>query len=397
MQFQVRIFDVVSGLIDQRMVEGASATEVRQLLEHQGNTVLSISEQGARGLRMINRSPSFNVTLFADELRTLLISGMTLVEAIETLTGRDSQGTRHDVLAEIQQHLLEGKPLSEALHRNRFPFPPLLLASIRASERTSRLAEALAEYADYERIGADLRKKIISAAIYPSLVTGFGFLVSLFMIAYVVPRFGKVYEDFSQSISLATLTLLKVGQFASDYLVFIMIALALGVGGIIVTYRNGRLKVFLLRVLGRIRIVQFYLRQYQLTRIYQTVSMLLRGGYTLTEAIPLAQELAFDATLHQQIDIARNLVMEGKRLSSAFGDSGLTDHVSGRLLQVGERSGNLAVVLDTIASNYRQEFMLFVDRATRIAEPLLLMVVGMMIGAIIILMYMPVFDLAGGI
>ncbi|WP_071323939.1 type II secretion system F family protein [Janthinobacterium sp. 1_2014MBL_MicDiv] len=398
MQFKIRTFHAVSGDIAECTVDGEDAAAVTQMVEQQGYTVLSVAAQGRRvrtsgvsGLR------SFNPVLFCDELRTLLYSGMSLVEAIDTLCSKDNDNAKHTVLLEIRQMLLEGKPLSSALELNRFGFPPLLIASIRASERTSRLDEALEEYVAYEKVGQDLGRKVISAAIYPSLVVGFGMLVCLFMISYVVPRFGKVYDDFSQKLSFSTVILMKIGQISSDYLGLILAALAGLVVLAVIGYRNGKLKICLLRALGRFKFVQYYLRLYQLARIYQTMSMLLKGGYTLSDAIPLAQNLAFEKKLQDQIVRARSVIQDGKRLSTAFAENGLTDSVTERLLRVGERSGNLARIMDIIAQTYRQEFTLFIDRATRVAEPILLMAVGIMIGAIIILMYMPVFDLAGGI
>jgi general secretion pathway protein F len=123
--------------------------------------------------------------------------------------------------------------------------------------------------------------------------------------------------------------------------------------------------------------------------------MLLRGGYTLSDALPLAQDVAWTETLSAGVVAASRAVAEGKRVSVAFAGNGLTDQVSERLLQVGERSGHLAKVMDIIASGHRQEFILAVERATRLIEPILLMVMGALVGAIIILMYAPVFELAG--
>lgn len=400
MQFKVRTFHAASGAIAERSVDGEDAAAVTLMLEQQGLAVLSLAAQGGRvrpRARIAGGLRSFNLVLFCDELRTLLSSGMSLVEAIDTLCTRDGDDAKRTVLLEIRQLLLEGKPLSSALEMNRLGFPPLLVASIRASERTSRLDEALEEYVAYEKVGQDLGRKVVSAAIYPSLVVGFGMLVCLFMISYVVPRFAKVYDDFSQQLSFSTVILMKAGQLSSDYLGLIVAVLVALVALAVIAHRNGKLKIFLLRALGRFKFVQYYLRLYQLARIYQTMSMLLKGGYTLSDAIPLAQNLAFEKKLQDQILRARAVIQEGKRLSTAFAENGLTDSVTERLLQVGERSGNLARIMDIIAQTYRQEFTVFIDRATRVAEPLLLMAVGVMIGAIIILMYMPVFDLAGGI
>jgi general secretion pathway protein F len=398
MQFKIRIFHAASGAIAERIVDGEDTATVTRMVEQQGYTVLSVAAQGRRTrTRGVSGIRGFNLVLFCDELRTLLSSGMSLVEAIDTLCTKDNDDAKRTVLLEIRQLLLEGKPLSSALELNRIGFPPLLIASIRASERTSRLDEALEEYVAYEKVGQELGRKVVSAAIYPSLVVGFGMLVCLFMISYVVPRFAKVYDDFSQKLSFSTVILMKVGQVSSDYLGLILAGLAGLVALAVIGHRNGKLKIFLLRALGRFKFVQHYLRLYQLARIYQTMSMLLKGGYTLSDAIPLAQNLAFEKKLQDQILRARGVIQEGKRLSTAFAENGLTDTVTERLLQVGERSGNLARIMDIIAQTYRQEFTVFIDRATRVAEPILLMAVGIMIGAIIILMYMPVFDLAGGI
>ncbi len=395
MQFTIRTFDAASGAIVENVVDGDSADGLKQRLEDEGQTVLSIVAHSRR--RLWRRSSSFDMVLFCEELRTLLSSGMSLVEAIDTLSSKDSESNKQTILLDIKQQLLEGKALSAALELNRFSFPILLIASIRASERTSRIDAALDEYISYEKVGRELSRKIVSAAIYPSLVVGFGLCVSLFMISYVVPRFAKVYEDFSQSLSWATVVLLRVGQFSQNYFGLLVCSIASVLVAGIIAYRNGKLKLIALRTLGKFAIARYYLRLYQLARIYQTMSMLLRGGYTLSDAIPLAQNMAFERDLQEKISDARRSVMEGQRLSKAFADNGLTDRVAGRLLQVGERSGDLAKILDIIAQTYRQEFTLFIERTTRLVEPILLMAVGLMIGAIIILMYMPVFDLAGGV
>jgi general secretion pathway protein F len=394
MQFHVRMFYASTGTVAERTMDAENAHAVHQLLEREGATVLSVTHRHRR--LFARRRAVFHVALFCEELRTLLSSGMSLVEAIEALCSKSNEDSK-PVLLEVQQRLLEGKPLSAALELSRFTFPQLLIASIRASEHTSRIDDALDEYVAYDKVGQEIARKIVNATIYPSLVVGFGLFVCLFMLAYVVPRFAKVYDDFAHSLSAPTVVLIKVGQFAGDHLVLILLGIAAGVSSGVFFYRNGRLQTGLLRVLATFRFARYYLRLYQLARIYQTMSMLLKGGYPLADAIPLAQNLAFEKGLQNRIAKARNAVLEGKRLSMAFAANELTDNVTERLLQVGERSGNLPKIMDIIAQTHRQEFTLFIERATRLAEPILLMAMGLMIGAIIILMYMPVFDLAGGI
>jgi general secretion pathway protein F len=395
MQFHIRAFDPASGSIVERRQEGEDREGVQASLEREGLTVLSLS--AAERTRSVRRLQRFDAVLFCEELRTLLSSGMSLVEAIDTLCSKGTGDNKHAILRDLHQRLLDGKQLSSALELNKFPFSPLLVASIRASERSSRIEVALDEYINYETMGRELGRKLISAAIYPSLVVGFGAAVSMFMIAYVVPRFARVYDDYTHALSLPTAILLKLGVFCSDHFVEIALSWLVLLGGLVVLYRNGKLKSIALRILSKSKTARYYLRLYQLARIYQTLSMLLRGGYTLSDAIPLAQNLAFDDQLRERIGLSRERILEGRRLSAALADNGLTDTVTERLLQVGERSGSLAKVMDVIAQNSRQEFTLFLERATRLAEPILLMVVAIMIGLIIVMMYMPIFDLAGGL
>lgn len=395
MQFKARLFNVSSGVVTERTLEAGNAEELAQQMQREGLTILSVT--AVKNPYFTAKKSNFNVVLFCEELKTLLSSGMSLVEAIDTLCTKKNAIEQHNVLTGIKQKLLEGKPLSSTLELSQFPFPSLLIASIRASEKTSLIEQALEEYVAYEKVGQELGKKIASAAIYPSLVVGFGFLVCLFMISYVVPRFSKVYEDFSHTLSTSTRILIKLGQLAGDH-TLLLLTIVVGICfSLFISYRNGKLKILFLFIVSQFKFVQYYLRLYQLARIYQTISMLLKGGYTLADAIPLSQNLAFEKPLQNQLCNMRTSVMEGKRLSTAFADNGLTDNVTERLLQVGERSGNLPKVLDIIAHNYRQEFTRFIEQTTKLAEPILLMAVGIMIGAIIILMYMPVFDLAGGI
>ena len=393
MQFRVRTYHPQTGHITDSIVEGNTVEDIRREMNAQHLSLLSISTHRSWTFRSLS---TFDTVLFCQELRTLLSSGMSLVEVIETLCHKNNSATTHRVLLEIKQSLLEGKTLSSAMEMNTHAFPALLIASIKASEQTSKISDAIDEYIAYELIGRELRKKILSAAIYPSIVIGFGGLVSLFMIAYVVPRFSKVYEDFSQSLSFSTLALMHIGAFAGEHIILLIITLVCSLLGFTILYRNGQLKILLLRLLSRFALTQHYLRIYQLARIFQTLSMLLRGGYALSDAIPLAQHLAFDARLKQQVLAMQSSINEGKRLSAAFADNNLTDNVTERLLQVGERSGDLPKVLDIMALSYRQEVTRFIDYTTRLAEPILLMGVGIFIGFIIILMYMPVFDLAGG-
>lgn len=397
MHIVVRTFDPASGNVALAKIEGETVEAVRAMVEGQGKVILSITVRYRTTFVWQWKPNGLDVVLLCEELRTLLVSGMSLVEAIDTLYEKEPAGYKCEVLGELRTKLKEGKAMSTAMQQAAHGFSPLLIASIRAGERSSGLMAALDEYVAYERVARDLNRKIVTAAIYPTLVVAFGIAVCLFMLGYVVPRFAHVYEDFAQGISLPTMILMHVAAFFDAYLWWVL-AGGVGASGLLwMAYRRGLLQRWGIRALGRLSIVRRYLRMYQLARLYQTMSMLLRGGFTLSDAMPLAQNLALDVVLHGQVARARAKLVEGQRLSRVFDEAGLTDTVSLRMLQVGERSGNLAHVMGVIAQIYRTDFTLFIERATKIVEPLILMATGILIGVLIILMYMPVFDLAGSL
>jgi general secretion pathway protein F len=397
MQYEVRIFDAASGGIQAERREADSEPALRQALHAQGYTVLALRPVRSWRNLLAQASAPFDAVLFCEELRTLLLSGMSVVEAIDTLAGKEKGGDKQLLLAALRRQLQEGKPLSAALQASQHTFSPLLIASIRASERSSTLEQALDEYCRFESVGRELRRRVLSAAIYPAMVVSFGLVVSLFMLSYVVPRFARVYEDMAGAISIWTLLLMHTGAFMERYLPALLGGGVLLGAGLFLAWRRGLLRRWLLGTAGRIGLVRRQLRLYQLSSMYQTLSMLLRGGFTLSDAMPLAQQLILDPALQQRVGNARQQIMEGQRMSKAFDGGGLADSVTLRLLQVGERSGDLATILGTIAQEHRRKFVLFIERATRVVEPLLLMIVGTLVGAIIVIMYMPVFDLAGGL
>lgn len=388
MRYAVRVFDPVRGMTTDRTVRAASVEAACALARKDGQAVLAVRPAGGQ------RRARFDVGLFCQELLTLLASGMSIVEAVDVLGSRgDSE--RCTILEEIRGLLLEGKSLGAALESSEFDFPRLLVASVRASERSSRVADALREFVAYDGLTRELRAKLFSAALYPAIVITSGAGVCLFMLTYVVPRFAQVYDDVGHALSLPTRLLLAAARISHDHWALLAGSILACVAGGAYGYRSGALARIALRVASRFSVPRHYLRLFQLANLYQTVSMLVRGGYALADTLPLARHVLLTARLRTQLDAATAAVREGKRISTAFAANGLTDQVSERLLQAGERSGDLPRVMEIIAGGHRQDFMLAVERATRLIEPVLLMAMGVLIGTIIILMYAPIFELAG--
>jgi general secretion pathway protein F len=361
----------------------------------QGLTVLSVRSR-AIPLPKLRREPPFPLTLFSIEMMALLDAGLNLVEALQTLSEKELHGERQAVLAGVLGAIYRGEPFSQAVGRFPQHFPPLYIATVKASERTGNIREALSRYIAYQEEIDRVRKKVVSASIYPAILIIVGSLVLAFLMFYVVPRFARVYEGISGDLPFFSQLLLAAGRAVQDH--------GWLIGGLIVAgaafgaYGLSRplLRAWLNERLWRIPAIGERMKIYQLARLYRTVGMLLRAGIPVVPALDMVRDL-LDTHLRAQLAHARILIGEGRSMSAAFTATGLATPVAARMMAVGERGGEMGEMMERIARFHDDEIARFVDWFTRAFEPVLMAVLGIAIGLVVVLMYMPIFELAGSI
>jgi general secretion pathway protein F len=369
------------------------ATAVQQL-EGRGYTVLSVRAKSLFGAPWARGAARFPVALFAQELRVLLTAGLPLVEAIDTLAERERHPELRAVLAQTGGVLREGRPFSAALGAFPQAFPALFVATVRAAERTSDLGPALARYVDYANQLEAIRKRVLNASIYPLLLLGVGGMVALFLLFYVVPRFGRIYEERGADLPLFSRVLLSWGQAVDAHgLIVLAVIAGLVVSGI---YFFRAAKTRIGDALWRLPAIGERMKVYQLARFYRTIGMLLRGGMPLVAALDMGANL-LHPLLRTRLAAASQAISEGRTVSQSMEASGLTTSVALRMLAVGEKSGNMGEMMEQVAVFHDEELARWVDWFTRLFEPVLMAIIGLVIGAIVILMYMPIFELAGGL
>lgn len=340
----------------------------------------------------------FPVALFCQELLALLDAGMGLVESIAILARKAKHPEARRILAELQRLLGEGRTFSRALEAEAGAFPALFIATVRTSERTGDLAEALRRYLAYQRQLHAVRDKIVAASVYPLLLVGVGMLVVLFLMAYVVPRFSRVYADVGEAhLPFLSRWLMHWGQAVGDHAWALGGVFVLLIAGAIYAFTRPELRAALERRLWRLPAVGEQLQVYQLARFTRTVAMLLKGGIPLVTALDMTDELLRQPALKAGLDAAKQAIREGRTVSDTFGAHGLATEVGTRLLVVGERSGELGEAMERIAGFYDDEIARAVEWFSRLFEPALMLFIGLVIGGIVILMYLPIFELASSI
>ncbi len=361
-----------------------------------GLNVLSLRPATNWNFGRFSRKQRFPLALFNQELLALLGAGLTLVEAFEALAEKESHGSIRMVLDQLSERLRNGHPLSQAMQEQPHAFPPLYVSTVRATERSGGLADALKRFAAYESQLDLVRKKLISASIYPILLIGAGSLVLLFLIGYVIPKFSLVYEEIQGNLPFASRMLLHTGKLMQEHGLAAGIVLVLALTVLFRIARTQRARQWVGTKLWRIPAVGARMRLYQLARFYRTLGMLLRGGTPVVSAIDMAAGL-LSPVLRPSLTRAREAIREGRTVSEAMSLHGLTTPVALRMLRVGERSGRMDEMMDRIAIFLDEEIARWVDWFTRLFEPLLMAFIGIVIGIIVVLMYLPVFELAGSI
>lgn len=384
-----------------KVLNGATLTMVELQADDEQDAYAQLKSKGlmpvslhAQKAAKSSRREAFPLALFSQELLALLDSGLNLVEAIDALSLR--QDHTRAVLQGILQSLQQGKSFSAALERQSTVFPPLYIATVKAAERTGDLGNALSRYIAYDNQISLLKKKIVSASIYPLLLIVIGGLVIAFLMGFVVPKFSSVYEGTGADLPWMSQMMLQWGTLIARHGELMLTLLVGGIVVLVALFRHPAMRQSMIRTLWRIPAIGDKLQLYQLARFYRTLGMLLAGGTPIMTAIDSLDGL-LDTSLAYSLKEAQTMISQGQPLSLAFHTAGMTTPIGERMLLVGERGGNVAQMMDRIAGFYDEELARWIDWFTRLFEPLLMLFIGLVIGVVVLLLYMPIFELAGQI
>lgn len=394
MQYEIRALRGDEGLI-LLSLEAVDAIDAEAQAKAQGYTVLATRTK-QRLSTLLRRNARFPLVLFSQELVALLEAGLSLVEVLETLAEKEEQPEVKKTLTQIISSLYEGHSLSYALEQSPKDFPALYVATVRASEKTGSLAEVLSRYVVYQNQMEGVRRKVVTSSIYPVILAAVGGLVMLFLMVFVVPRFSHIYEDLGSDLPLMSQLLMQWGRFLDEHWRFFLTAVIALSGGFLFAASRPVCRQWAERKLWQLPAIGKRLHLYQMARFYRSLGMLLQGGMPIIAALQLVGGL-LQATMRGQLALASTSIKEGGSISQAMDKYGLATPLASRLLRVGERTGQMGEMMERIAAFYEDETARWVERFIKVFEPLLMAFVGLVIGVIVVLMYFPIFELAGSI
>jgi general secretion pathway protein F len=399
MAFEVVGMQPQGGVRTARVLAPDSQRAVQQL-QLEGLRVLSCrpATRGAAGWTgaLLPRRAKLDVGLFTEELAALLEAGLGMVDAIRTLALKEQDARARAALERVAVDLTEGLPLSRTLANQSATFPPLLIAAVAASEQTGDLVVSLRRYAAHLETLEALRGKVIGAAVYPVLLLVVGSAVVLFLLGVVVPRFALLLEGAHSDLPTASRVLLGLGKAIAMHPWFYVVALgslfALTGYALVRAMRTG----WQIRGLQRLWIVGPLVRTFRHAQFYRTSAMLVQGGIPVVRAFGMCRSLLTPED-QSGLDAAIVAIAEGGRIGPALREQQIADEVALRMLEVAQRTGQLAEVLARIAQFKEAQLTRAVAVASRLIEPALMIFIGLVIGAIVVLMYLPIFDLASSL
>lgn len=390
-----------SGTLHILKLRAADADSAQRMAQREGFAILSCASSG--GLSAAARAPSraaararLDIALFAQELASLLEAGLGIIEALETLAEKDRKTAPSRVLLHLVGALREGRKLSSVMSEMPEVFPALLAASIASSEETGDVVSALRRYANNTQSLRRLRSKVSSAAVYPCMLLIVGLMVVAFLLGVVVPRFSLLIESSHGEIPLASRMLLALGGTINRHpalsaAVFASLPLLLAA-----LLLRARASGWNQNWMQRLPMIGKLMRMFRHAQFYRTAGMLIEGGIPAVRAFDTAGALLSPA---DRVGLASALLAmrQGHSPATALSGANLADTVATRMLNVSQRTGQLAAILERIASFQEVTLERAIDVATRLFEPMLMVFIGLVIGGIVVLMYLPIFDLASSL
>lgn len=396
MRFHVKAVDARSKQVVAVELDAANESIARELTLQRGLSVLTVATRSV-DLRLLSRGGRrFATVQFSIELLALLDAGLNLVEALQALSKKGRSGESQRVLGDLLKSLYQGERFSRALTRFPEHFSPLYVATVQSSERTGDVKEALARYIAYEEEYDRVRKRVLSALIYPAILMVVGSLVLSFLMFYVVPRFARIYDDVRIDLPFFSRLLLAVGHWVEAHGALVLSGAAALLGGCVYAITRPRFRAWANDRLWRVPILGERMKIFQLARLYRTIGMLLRAGVPIVRALDMVAGL-LASHLREGLATARIHLEHGQSISVALVTAGLATPLAEQMMQVGERSGRMGQMMERIARFHDDETAQSVDAFVRVFEPVLMAVLGTAVGFVVVLMYMPIFELAASI
>jgi len=398
MEFRCRLASP-SGEITEGVYVAESEARLRHELEEKGLFVLALQQKGAiAGLSLrLPQARAVNTReflVFNQELATLLKAGMPLVQSLDLLKRRVTNPTFRSVLEDVHEKVRSGTALSDAFASQGDLFPRVYTASLLAGERSGNLDAVLRRYVEYTKIIATVKRKSLSALVYPAILVSLALILVTIIILKVVPAFSDFYSSFGAQLPFVTRVIVRVSDFVRAQFLLLVAAIVGGVLLIVAWVRQPGQKARFDHVLLGLPMLGQVARKFATSQMARTLATLLGGGLPLVNALDIAAKSVGNRFMAGQLEIVSARVREGESFATALEARRAFPEVAVKMAEVGESTGALQDMLNTVADFYDEEISTAMERFVTLVEPILLVIMGMVIAGLLLALYMPLFQLS---
>ncbi len=378
-------------------MQARNASLVKAELRRQGMNPQTVKEKpkplfGAAGSRVKPR----DVAIFSRQIATMMAAGVPMVQSFEIIAGGQRNVRFKNMLTDVKQNIEGGSALHEALAKYPVQFDELYRNLVRAGESAGVLDTVLDTVATYkERIEA-IKSKIKKALFYPAMVLCVAFVVMIILLVFVVPVFQGVFKDAGVALPAFTQMIVNMSEFMQHYwLLFIAVVVAAIVAMVMAYKRSEKFAHFIDRMSLKIPIIGNILRQSAIARFARTLGVTFRAGVPLVEALDAVAGATGSVVYGQAVRRMRDDVAVGHQLHLAMNQTQLFPNMVTQMVSIGEESGALDSMLFKVAEFYEEEVNNAVDTLSTLLEPLIMVVIGVLVGGMVVGLYLPIFKLAG--
>jgi len=397
MEFRCRLVTAAG-----EIVEGTYAAENEARLRHdfeaQGLHVISLRKRsvlsGGNILPKRRTISHHEFLVFNQEFATLLKAGMPLVQSIDLLRHQVVNPTFRGVLDDVHEKVRGGTALSDAFADHGDLFPRVYTASLLAGERSGNLDAILRRYVAYEKVIDTVRRKTISALIYPAILVLLAIGLVGIIVLKVVPAFSDFYAGFNAELPLSTRIILGISDFAQQQFLLLVAALVVGGAAFAAWIRQPGQRAHFDHLLLTVPFIGETVRKFVTAQMARTLATLLGGGIPLVNSLEVTARSVSNHHMGRELDVVTQSVREGQGLAASLSKRAVVPDVALKMIEVGESTGSLQDMLSSLADFYDEEVETSVSRFVTLIEPMLLVAMGLVIALLVLALYMPLFQLS---
>jgi type IV pilus assembly protein PilC len=378
-----------------------SEARLRHDLEEKGLFVLHLQRKGALavggrsfGLPRRQKIPTREFLVFNQELATLLKAGMPLVQSLDLLRLRVVNPAFRAVLDDVHGKVKAGSALSEAFEAHAAQFPSVYTASLLAGERSGNLDDVLRRYVAYTKVVNTIRRKTISALVYPAILVTLAIGLVAIIVLKVVPAFSEFYSSFGSDLPLATRVIVDISDSVRSELPLILAGVLAAIVGITWWLREPGRRVDLDRALLKIPMLGPIAAKFSTSQLARTLATLLGGGLPLVQSLAISARSIGNRYVARELETVGQRVREGESFARALEARRIFPDVAVKMAEVGESTGALQDMLNSLADFFDEEIETNMERFITLVEPMLLVIMGIVIAGLLLALYMPLFQLS---